>query len=72
MVSKIFTVAKREFAERVRTRAFVIATLIVPVLMAGLVLVPTYIAMKSSPSGSERHITILDASRFGRRPLRAV
>lgn len=65
MDKKILTVAKREFSERVRTRAFLIATLIVPVLMAGLVLVPTYIAMKSRPSGSARHITILDASGAG-------
>jgi ABC-2 type transport system permease protein len=65
MDKKVFTVAKREFLERVRTRAFVIATLIVPLLMAGLVLVPMYIAMKSRPSGSARHITILDASGAG-------
>jgi ABC-2 type transport system permease protein len=65
MDKKIFIVAKREFLERVRTRVFVIATLIVPVLMAGLVLVPTYIALKSSPSGSARHIAILDASGVG-------
>lgn len=65
MDKKVFTVAKREFLERVRTRAYVLATLLVPILMAGLVLVPTFIAMKSRPSGDARHITILDASGVG-------
>jgi ABC-2 type transport system permease protein len=65
MDKKIFTVAKREFLERVRTRAFVLATLLVPVLISGLVLVPMFIAMKSRPSGSALHITILDASGAG-------
>ena len=65
MDSKILTVAKREFLERVRTRAFVLATLLVPVLMSGLVLIPMFIALKSQPSASALHITILDASGAG-------
>jgi ABC-2 type transport system permease protein len=65
MDKKIFTVAKREFLERVRTRAFVLATLLVPLLMSGLILIPMLIAMKSRPSGSALHVTILDASGAG-------
>jgi ABC-2 type transport system permease protein len=65
MDNKIFVVAKREYLERVRTRAFIITTLLIPVLMAGVVLVPAYIAAKSKPSGSLRKIRILDATGTG-------
>jgi ABC-2 type transport system permease protein len=65
MDKKILIVAKREFLERVRTRAFVLATLLVPLLISGLILIPTYIAMRSRPSASALHITILDASGAG-------
>lgn len=39
-VHKAFAVARREFVERVRTRWFLISTLLVPVLMAASILVP--------------------------------
>ncbi|MEO7084869.1 MAG: ABC transporter permease [Gemmatimonadaceae bacterium] len=65
MDKKIFIVAKREYLERVRTRWFVIMTLAVPVLMAGAILIPTYMAMRSGASSSIRHIAILDATGAG-------
>lgn len=65
MDNKIIIVAKREFLERVRTRAFVLATLLVPVLMSAAFLVPIYVAAKSGTSPTSRKIRILDATGTG-------
>jgi ABC-2 type transport system permease protein len=62
MVDKILIVAKREYMERVRSRAFVMMTLLVPVFMAGVLLVPMYMAAKSGASPNVRRIRILDAT----------
>lgn len=65
MVNKILIVAKREYMERVRSRAFVIMTLLVPVFMAGVLLVPMYMAAKGGASPNIRRIRILDATGAG-------
>jgi ABC-2 type transport system permease protein len=65
MDKKIFIVAKREYLERVRTRSFLITTLLVPVLMSGVFLIPLYVSAKSKPSGALRKMRILDASGTG-------
>ena len=66
MDNKILIVAKREYLERVRTRAFVVMTLLVPVLMSLVLLFPLYMSAKSSgPSASVRRIRILDATGAG-------
>lgn len=55
---KAWVVAKREFLERVRTRQFIIGTVLGPVLMAALFVVPILL---SGPSSSKR-IAIVDAA----------
>src|SRR3954468_7173678 len=65
MDNKIFVVAKREYLERVRTRAFVLATLLVPLLMSAAFLVPIYFAAKSGTSPASRNVRILDATGAG-------
>lgn len=65
MDKKIFVVAKREYLERVRTRAFVIMTLVVPALMSLAMLLPMYMAAKAGPSSSMRNVRILDATGAG-------
>ena len=65
MDKKIFTIAKREYVERVRTRWFVVGTLIVPAMLAGFGLLPMYVAAHSGASNDIRHITILDATGAG-------
>ncbi|MEK7380967.1 MAG: ABC transporter permease [Gemmatimonadota bacterium] len=55
---KAWVVAKREFLERVRTRQFIIGTVLGPVLMGALFVVPILL---SSPSSSKR-IVIVDAA----------
>src|SRR5712671_5610298 len=44
----IFIIAKREYLERVRTRSFVIMTLFIPLLMFGIIVVPTMLANRGS------------------------
>src|ERR1051325_5427178 len=64
-MDKIFIVAKREFLERVRTRTFVIVTLIVPIFFMVVMLGPAYLAMRSRGSEGFRHIIVLDATGRG-------
>src|SRR5690348_3042910 len=65
MDNKILIVAKREFLERVRSRAFVLATLLVPLLISAAMLVPIYVAAKSGTSPTSRKVRILDATGAG-------
>jgi len=65
MANKILIVAKREYLERVRSRTFIVFTLLIPVLIAGVTMFPLYIAAKSGASTAIRHITILDATGTG-------
>lgn len=62
---KIWVVIRREFVERVRNKWFVISTLLGPVLMAVLILLPILMAT----SGQDRTVVVLDVSagEFGAR-----
>ena len=57
-MSDVVVIAKREFIERVRTKAFVIGTILGPVFMAGIMIVPALMASKLTKSVS---ITVIDA-----------
>jgi ABC-2 type transport system permease protein len=56
--SKIFAIIRREYIERVRTRAFVIGTLATPVLMLAFSVLPIFLA--ASGGGGQRRVTVLD------------
>lgn len=58
-MNKILLIIQREYLSRVRKKSFLIMTLLTPFLMAGIVVVPAYLAMNSD---EERHIAILDES----------
>jgi len=62
---KIWVVIGREFIERVRNKWFVISTLLGPVLMAVLILMPILMATR----GQDRTVVVLDVSvgEFGTR-----
>ncbi len=63
---KLFVVAKREYTERVRSRWFLVMTLIVPLIFSGAMLFPVYMAARSNASGSAlRNIAIVDATGVG-------
>ena len=65
MANKVLVVAKREYLERVRSRAFVIMTLAIPLVMSAVILIPAYVAAKSGPSAEIRRVRILDATGAG-------
>lgn len=61
-MDKLFTVAKREYLERVRSRWFILSTLGVPLLMTAIFAISILVAARSTASTSVRHIAILDAT----------
>jgi ABC-2 type transport system permease protein len=56
---RVLAVIRREYLERVRTKAFWISTLLVPVLMGGLMIIPAVLA---SRGGAEATVAVLDLS----------
>jgi ABC-2 type transport system permease protein len=65
MDNKLFIVAKREYLERVRSKWFIVMTISVPLLLAGAMIVPIYMSMKSGLSPAVRRIRIIDATNAG-------
>jgi len=55
----VWVIIKREYLERVRTRAFWITTVLVPALMWGVIVLPTRLMMNQK--GEAKHIAILTA-----------
>jgi len=61
----IWIVAKREYLERVRRRSFIIVTLLLPVLMAAIFIVP---AKLSTSRGGTRNVAVVTSTpEFGER-----
>lgn len=60
-MSELLIIIEREFVERVRTKTFVIGTLLFPVFMAGVLLLPTIV---EEPAG-EREILVVDRTAAG-------
>jgi ABC-2 type transport system permease protein len=63
---KIWAVIRREFVERVRTRAFIISTLLGPVFFAVMVILPGYLMTRDS---GPKTVGVVDATSgdFGRK-----
>jgi ABC-2 type transport system permease protein len=59
-MNKINAVIKREYLTRVKKKSFIILTLLIPILIAGLMVVP--ILMMNMSSGKPTNIIILDES----------
>lgn len=57
----IFLIAKREYLERVRTRAFVIMTFFIPALMLGVIVVPNLLLTRGS--NETKHLVVVAADR---------
>jgi len=58
-VSRLWPIVRREYLERVRSKAFIIATVLGPVLMGGLMVIPALVAGKA---GKPLRLSILDDS----------
>ena len=56
---KIFAVIRREYVERIRTKAFWIATLLIPILFFAIIVVQI---IASSKTGGERRLAVVDTT----------
>ncbi len=64
-IDPIVTIAKREYLSRVKSKGFWIATLLLPVAMAALTILPSLIAMKTR--ASQRIAIVDEAGGYGER-----
>jgi ABC-2 type transport system permease protein len=62
MDKKVFIVAKREYLERVRSRWFIVGTLLIPAVIAGFSIMMAYAASKGNATNAVRHITIINTT----------
>jgi ABC-2 type transport system permease protein len=63
-VRNVWLVIKREYREHVRSKAFIISTILVPVLMAAIMFLPARLAMRG---GGERNLVLVTSNAdFGR------
>ena len=60
----VWTLIQREYLERVRTRSFVIFTLLMPAAMAGIIIVPTKIA-EMNTGGEHRLVIVANDPKLG-------
>ena len=56
---KVWAIVRRELVERVRTRAFILSTLLFPILMGALVVLPGYLLTRSTGT---RSLALVDAT----------
>ena len=56
-----FLVARREYLERIRTKAFIVMTILIPGIMGGSLVLPALIADRTS--GTTKHIVIVASDR---------
>ncbi len=59
-MNKTFIVLKHEFLQKVRSKVFVIMTLVGPLLMGALVFVPAYFS--ATNTGDVRHLVVIDST----------
>jgi ABC-2 type transport system permease protein len=58
-VKRVFAVARREYLERVRSKAFLVSTILGPALLAGFMIAPLLLTRQR---GRPLHVAVLDAS----------
>ena len=61
-MDKLFVVIKREFMERIRSRWFIVMTLLMPALLAAVFIVPAWLAIRSSASTDVNRLIVIDAT----------
>ena len=60
-MGKILLILKREYISRVKKKSFIIMTLLGPLLLAAVMVIPTWLAMNSS---SDQKILVVDQTRI--------
>jgi len=63
--AKLWAVIRREFLERVQTRAFVIGCLLGPVFIAGVLFLPAYLALRNVRVAAASSLIVIDATGTG-------
>jgi ABC-2 type transport system permease protein len=63
--AKLWAVIRREFLERVQTRAFILGSLLGPVFIAGVIFLPAYLAVRNVRTSSASSLIIIDATGVG-------
>jgi ABC-2 type transport system permease protein len=58
MLTRVWLIARREYLERIRTRSFVITTILIPLLMGGFVFGSIFLGSKTV---SDQHIAVVSA-----------
>jgi ABC-2 type transport system permease protein len=61
-MDKVWVVFKREYLERVRSKWFLIATILGPLFMGLIIVVPNVLAARTKTSSNITNITIIDAT----------
>lgn len=64
-MAKLWTIIKREYLERVRSKWFLIATFLGPIFFAAIIIVPALIASRSKATSQVYDTVILDATGTG-------
>jgi len=67
MINRIFAVIRREYLERVKTKAFWISTLLVPVFLGAVMIIPAWLA---SRGGGTFTVAVLDFTGRFAEPIR--
>lgn len=62
---KLGVVFRREYLERVRSKWFLVGTLLGPVFLGVIMVLPTYISMKQRPGNDLTNVIVLDATGTG-------
>lgn len=66
-MSKVGIVVRKEYLERVRSKGFILATVLIPVLLSSFIIVPIVIQLLSAKS--DTHIILLDKTGRFEQPL---
>src|SRR5947209_3205422 len=53
----MFIIARREYLERIRSKAFIVMTILLPLLMLGATILPTFLMLRGS--GETKHIVVV-------------
>jgi ABC-2 type transport system permease protein len=58
MLTRVWLIARREYVERIRTRGFIITTVLIPLLMCGFIFGSIFLGSKTQP---DRQIAVVSA-----------
>ena len=63
--AKLWAVIRREYLERVQTKAFIIGSALGPVLIAGVLFVPAWLTMRNLRADATSSLIVIDATGAG-------